>query len=99
MIGRNVVLSRGRRTLRMTGTKVVRYVAMVAAMLACGPASFAAETYPIAYEHDVKVAMRDGVVLQADIYRPQAEGKFSVLLQRTPYDKRNFAMGLKGAAR
>jgi putative CocE/NonD family hydrolase len=72
---------------------------MVVAMLACGPACFAAETYPIAYEHDVKVAMRDGVVLRADIYRPQAEGKFSVLLQRTPYDKRNFAVGLKGAAR
>jgi uncharacterized protein len=83
----------------MTGTRVVRYVAMVVAMLVCGPASFAAETYPIAYEHDVKVAMRDGVELRADIYRPQAEGKFSVLLQRTPYDKRNFAIGLKGAAR
>jgi uncharacterized protein len=83
----------------MTGTRVVRHVAMVVAMLACGAASFAAETYPIAYEHDVKVAMRDGVELRADIYRPQAEGKFSVLLQRTPYDKRNFAIGLKGAAR
>jgi uncharacterized protein len=83
----------------MRETRMGRYVAMVVAMLACVPVCFAEETYPIAYEHDVKVAMRDGVVLRADIYRPQAEGKFSVLLQRTPYDKRNFAIGLKGAAR
>jgi uncharacterized protein len=33
--------------------------------------------------------MRDGVVLRADIYRPKADGKFPVLLERTPYDKRN----------
>ena len=32
---------------------------------------------------------RDGVTLKADIYRPAGEGSFPVLLQRTPYDKRN----------
>jgi len=31
---------------------------------------------------------RDGITLRADIYRPKADGKFPVLLQRTPYDKR-----------
>lgn len=31
--------------------------------------------------------MRDGVVLRADIYRPDAAGRFPVLLQRTPYSK------------
>ena len=31
--------------------------------------------------------MRDGVVLYADIYRPQNPGKFPVLLERTPYNK------------
>ena len=31
--------------------------------------------------------MRDGVTLRADIYRPKADGKYPVLLQRTPYDK------------
>lgn len=30
--------------------------------------------------------MRDGVVLRADVYRP-AEGRWPVLLKRTPYDK------------
>ena len=31
--------------------------------------------------------MRDGVTLRADIYRPKADGKYPVLLVRTPYDK------------
>jgi putative CocE/NonD family hydrolase len=44
--------------------------------------------------------MRDGVTLRADIYRPKAEGKFPVLLERTPYDKRGGVdFGLKAAAR
>ena len=59
----------------------------------------AAETYGVVFERNVKVVMRDGVVLRDDIYRPQAEGKFTVLLQRTPYDRRNFEFGLKGAQR
>ncbi|MBS1851274.1 MAG: CocE/NonD family hydrolase [Acidobacteria bacterium] len=43
---------------------------------------------------------RDGVLLYADIYRPSAEGKFPVLLQRTPYDKNNgFSFGLRAATR
>ena len=37
-------------------------------------------------ERDVEVSMRDGVVLNADVYRP-AEGSWPVLLKRTPYDK------------
>ncbi len=31
--------------------------------------------------------MSDGVWLVADIYRPEGEGKFPVLLERTPYDR------------
>jgi putative CocE/NonD family hydrolase len=37
-------------------------------------------------EHDVKVPMRDGVVLSADLYRPLAGGPFPTLLCRTIYD-------------
>ena len=36
---------------------------------------------------DVPVAMRDGVILRADIYRPAGEGPFPVLVYRTPYGK------------
>jgi hypothetical protein len=32
--------------------------------------------------------MRDGVALVADVYRPDAEGRFATLLQRTPYDRK-----------
>jgi putative CocE/NonD family hydrolase len=39
-------------------------------------------------EENVAVPMRDGVVLRADIWRPAGEGKFPVLVYRTPYDRR-----------
>ena len=38
-------------------------------------------------EHDVAVTMRDGVVLRADVWRPQGAGPFPVLVYRTPYGK------------
>jgi putative CocE/NonD family hydrolase len=60
----------------------------------------AAESYEVTVERAVMAKMRDGVVLRADIYRPKADGKFPVLLQRTPYNKAAQAdFGLKGAAR
>ena len=60
--------------------------------LACAPlllflavSLFAAENYPVKVERAVAVKMRDGVILRGDIFRPDAAGKFPVLLQRTPY--------------
>jgi putative CocE/NonD family hydrolase len=38
-------------------------------------------------EKDVSVPMRDGVVLRADVLRPRSEGRFPVLVYRTPYGK------------
>ena len=38
-------------------------------------------------ETDVAVAMRDGVTLYADIYRPDTTDPVPVLLQRTPYNQ------------
>lgn len=56
--------------------------------------------YDVIFEHNVAAKMRDGVTLRADIYRPRAEGKFPVLLVRTPYDKTNERdFGMKGVAR
>jgi putative CocE/NonD family hydrolase len=56
--------------------------------------------YGVKFEGGVSIAMRDGVTLQADIYRPQADGRFPVLLERTPYNKySNIETGLAGAAR
>jgi len=38
---------------------------------------------------NVRIPMADGVELSANISRPKAEGKFPVVLVRTPYGKGN----------
>jgi uncharacterized protein len=38
-------------------------------------------------ERDLPMRTRDGVTLYADVYRPDADGQFPVLIIRTPYDK------------
>ena len=44
--------------------------------------------YPnISVDRNVAVAMRDGVTLRADVYRPEAPGRLPVLVYRTPYGK------------
>ena len=44
--------------------------------------------------------LHDGVTLWADVFRPKAEGKFPVLLTRTPYDRKNsIDFCMKAAAR
>jgi hypothetical protein len=60
----------------------------------------AAEKYEIIVERNATAKMRDGVTLRADVYRPKADGKFPVLLVRTPYDKQwIMGFGLKAVAR
>jgi putative CocE/NonD family hydrolase len=59
-----------------------------------------AQSDSVVVEQDVPVKMRDGVTLKADVYRPKADGKYPVLLERTPYDKSGQAkFGSKAAAR
>ena len=42
--------------------------------------------YEIKFDFDLRVPMRDGVKLSANIWRPKAEGKFPVIFMYTPYD-------------
>ncbi len=64
------------------------------------PGTAGAESYGVTVEHNATAVMRDGTKLRADIYRPKAEGKFPVLLVRTPYDKtQEMEFGVKAAAR
>ena len=42
-----------------------------------------------AIDHNVPVAMRDGVQLRAEVLRPRREGRFPTLVYRTPYGKDN----------
>jgi putative CocE/NonD family hydrolase len=70
-----------------------------ALITACAPAAAAhawtpePATYGEGVTHDVKVTMRDGVQLDADVYYPttsggaEAKGPFPVLLSETPYGK------------
>jgi putative CocE/NonD family hydrolase len=71
-------------------------LASTAVLVTLAPLARAAEPgpLPVTVETRVKVPMRDGVNLIADIYRPRAEGRYPVLLQRTPYDRRDPATGL-----
>ncbi len=65
-------------------------IAVAAAMLFPifgAAANVADEPYTVVIDRGIAVKMRDGVTLRADVYRPKADGKFPVLLTRTPYDK------------
>ena len=41
----------------------------------------------VVIERDVPATMRDGVVLRADVHRPNSGGPYPVLVMRTPYGK------------
>lgn len=52
--------------------------------------------YAVDMRLNVKVPMRDGVDLSADIYLPRAEGSFPTVLMRTPYSNNTDTMIEKG---
>jgi len=61
--------------------------------------SITAHAMDVTVEHGVRAAMRDGVGLRTDIYRPKQDGKYPVLLQRTPYNKAGGSeFGMRAAA-
>ncbi len=47
----------------------------------------------------VLISMRDGVKLAASVYLPDAPGKFPVILERTPYGRKNILDGMFYAKR
>ena len=68
--------------------QVLSTLLVIVAFAGVKVASATAQTlYRVAIEQSVKVKMRDGVVLAADIYRPISDEKFPVLLERTPYNR------------
>jgi uncharacterized protein len=54
-------------------------------------ASPSEQRYKVLIENDVKVKMRDEVLLVADVYRPEGEATFPVLVERTPYNRKDEA--------
>ncbi|MPY87058.1 MAG: CocE/NonD family hydrolase [Luteitalea sp.] len=51
----------------------------------------------IRVENRVPVRMRDGVTLYADVYRPVDEGRYPVLVSRTPYSTERFPTAYSAA--
>src|SRR5271165_6623117 len=93
------VLSAERAKRAMVHSRVLAYCFFALTVLAPTGVK-AVDSYEVTVERGVSVKMRDGVTLRADIYHPKADGKFPVLLTRTPYDKTGAAdYGLKAAAR
>jgi putative CocE/NonD family hydrolase len=64
------------------GSLAIALLMIAAALPLC-----ATERYHVIVQRNVPATMRDGVVLYADIYRPDAPGRFPVILERTPYNK------------
>src|SRR5215470_16774040 len=82
----------------MNRNKAVLQIAVL--LLVSAGSLSAADQYSVKYERNAAIKMRDGITLHADIFRPNADGKFPVLLTRTPYNKDNEVdFGLKAAAK
>ena len=78
--------------------ELLAYCSVVLIVLASTAAR--ADSNEVTIERDLSVKMRDGVTLRADICHPKADGKFPVLLTRTPYDKKGVMdFCVKAAAR
>src|SRR5208283_5856864 len=93
------VLSAEREKRAMVHSRVLAYCFFALTVLAPTGVK-AVDSYEVTVERGVSVKMRDGVTLRADIYNPKADGKFPVLLTRTPYDKNGeVAFCLKAATR
>jgi hypothetical protein len=85
-------------------------VPLVVLTLIAGPRAFAGDTqarvrFPadvpprndIRVENLVPVRMRDGVTLYADVYRPAGEGRYPVIVSRTPYSTERFPSAYEAA--
>ncbi len=49
-------------------------------------------TFQGIFEQNVPATMRDGVTLYANVFRPAKEGRYPIILTRTPYGKDNAAL-------
>jgi putative CocE/NonD family hydrolase len=73
-------------------TRFFFLVALFVGVVSLNPPKLAAQTRcEVVVDNNVQIKMRDGVALQADIYKPTCEGQFPVLLERTPYDRKGDA--------
>src|SRR6478609_7558511 len=74
--------------------KLFIVAALLTGLVAAQAPAPAPDTSPVTVETNVRVKMRDGVSLVADIYRPKADGPLPVLLTRTPYNRKDPSTGI-----
>ena len=77
--------------LRRSGLLASPFTVMLA--LAAPSVKFQAARPPnhdVRMENLVPIPMRDGVNLYADVYRPVKEGRYPVLVSRTPYSTERY---------
>ena len=79
---------------RLRFVPVAGLVLILTSLIAAQSSSPAGGAFAVRVDAGVRVTMRDGVSLVCDVYRPTADGKFPVLLQRTPYNRKDPATGM-----
>ena len=71
----------------------IRAAVLYTLAAALGPGQSLAQELQVTVDSGVRVRMRDGVMLVADVYRPDAPGRFPVLVERTPYNRQDPGTG------
>ncbi len=82
--------------------KITRAAVLLSAILLAsvfGATYVLTQDQQVIIESGVKAKMRDGVTLVSDIFRPKAPGKYPVLLERSPYNRRDPETGTFLASR
>ncbi|MGI9148021.1 MAG: CocE/NonD family hydrolase [Chloroflexota bacterium] len=74
-----------RRTMRLPRLLVLILATLVGVSSSRVAQAQTASTTTV--DHNTMVAMRDGIRLATDVYRPTGPGTYPVILTRTPYDK------------
>lgn len=72
--------------------KKIAFLSSLAASFSIAAFAASAEPIKVVVERNVPVPMRDGVVLRANVFRPDQGGPYPVLVLRTPYGKPNGGM-------
>jgi putative CocE/NonD family hydrolase len=67
--------------------KSARIILVLSVLLSLQTILAAQKTFEVEVRTEVKVPMRDGVELSANIFLPKAEGRYPVILIRSPYGK------------
>ena len=77
---------------KLNGWRALPWLVLCTIACADEPSTVAAEPLGVIAQLDVAVPMRDGVVLRANVFRPDRGGPYPALVMRTPYGKRDSGM-------